>query len=138
MLRLPTLERNFWQLASGEKANAEHPDTFWIPEKERRENLKRGDAAKLIFELEAEHEDTGAIEIGRERMWVIVAEKIGNTYIGILDNQPAMIEPADNVYLRFGAEVPFTAEHVIDIDRPPNEYIEWQLSQPPERRWPRT
>src|SRR5256885_11193398 len=138
MLRLPTLERDFWQLASGEKANAEHPDTFWIPEGDRRDNLQRGDAAKLIFELEGEDEDTGAIEISRERMWVIVADKTNDTYIGILDNQPATIEPADDIYLRFGAEVPFTAEHVIEIDRPPDDYIEWQLSQAPERKWPRT
>ena len=137
MVRLAVLERDFWQLASGEKANAEHPDTFWIPEWKRLDNLQRGDAAKLIFEIEGQDADTGAIEVSRERMWVIVSGKIGDTYIGILDNQPATIEPADNVYLRFGAEVPFTAEYIIDIDRPPDEYIEWQLSQPPERKWPR-
>ena len=136
-IRLPTLERNFWSLASDEKANAENPDTFWIPERERREQLRRGDAAKMIFEIESEDADTGAIVVNRERMWVIVTEKIGDTYIGMLDNQPATIEPADDVYLRFGAEVPFKAEHIIDIDRPPDDYIERQLGQPPARRWPR-
>lgn len=136
-MRLPSIEKNFWRLASGERLHAEHPDTFWIPEREKRESLARGDAAKLIFEIEGDDPDTGAITIGGERMWVIVAEKIGDTYIGILDNQPASIEAADDVYLTMGAEVPFQAEHIIDIDRPPEEYISWQLSQPPERRWPR-
>jgi hypothetical protein len=41
------------------------------------------------------------------------------------------------VYLCFGAEIPFRAEHVIDIDDPPTEHVEWQLGQSPERRWPR-
>ena len=136
-IRLPTLEKNFWSIASGEQAHRENPETFWIPERERREQLQRGDAAKLIFEIEGQDRDTGAIEVSRERMWVIVTEKIGDTYLGILDNSPQTIEGADDVYLRFGAEVPFKAEHIIDIDRPPDAYIQWQLGQPPDRRWPR-
>lgn len=70
-------------------------------------------------------------------MYVIISEKIGDTYIGILDNQPASFDRSDDTYLRYGAEVPFLAEHVIDIEQPPPEYIEWQLGQPPDRRWPR-
>ena len=42
-----------------------------------------------------------------------------------------------DVYLCFGAEVCFSSEHVIEIARPPKEYIEWQLGLPPERLWPR-
>jgi hypothetical protein len=41
------------------------------------------------------------------------------------------------VYLCLGAEIPFLAEHVIDIDTPPQDYADWQLSQNPERIWPR-
>ena len=67
-------------------------------------------------------------------MWVLVAERLGGGYIGILDSQPASVERSDNVYLCFGAEIPFFPEHVIDIADPPAEYVEWQLSQPPERR----
>lgn len=70
-------------------------------------------------------------------MWVIVSEKIGDIYIGILDNQPMCIDPDDDFYLGFGAEVPFAAEHVIDIDNPPQDYAEQVLSQVPERQWPR-
>jgi len=70
-------------------------------------------------------------------MWVIVSEKRGKYYIGILDSRPASFEPSDDVYLCFGAEIPFLAEHVIGIGDPPEEYSNWQLSQAPERKWPR-
>src|SRR5215510_4632627 len=112
-MRLPRLETDFWELRSAEESHRMNPDTFWIPAQSDRENLRRGQAARLIFDIETD--DSGNIAVGGERMWVIVAEKHGDTYIGILDNQPATVEPADTVYLCFGAEVPFRAEHVIDI-----------------------
>ena len=63
---------------------------------------------------------------------------VGNIYIGILDFQPVCIEKdQDGVYLCFGAEIPFSHEHVIDIDRPPDDYIKWQLDQEPEKKWHR-
>lgn len=135
-MRLANMETDYWRLLSGEERHAINPDSFWIPERVRREILSRGDAVKLMFEIEGVN-DKGEIERGVERMWVIVAEKIGAIYIGILDNQPASVEPSDDSYLCFGAEVPFCAEHVIDIARPPDAYIEWQLNQEPERGWPR-
>lgn len=135
-MRLASLENNFWQLRSAEESHRKHPDTFWIPSLVERKNLKRGQAARLIFEIEGEEED-GTVSVQGERMWVIVAEKVGDTYIGILDNQPACLEQSDEVYLRYGAEVPFLAEHVIDIGQPPTEYVEWQLGQQPDRVWPR-
>ncbi len=135
-MRLPTFERDFWELRSGEAAHRENPDTFWIPPLEQRQSLKRGQAARLIFEIEGTDEE-GNVSVQGERMWVIVSERCGDFYIGLLDNKPASIEPADDVYLCFGAEVPFLPEHVIDIDDPPSDYAEWQLGQEPERRWPR-
>jgi hypothetical protein len=98
--------------------------------------LKRGQAAKLIFDIESEDEN-GKIVLTGERMWVIVAERIGEMFICILDCQPACMVPDDTAYLRFGAEVPFASEHVIEIAEPPPSYVEWQLSQPPETVWPR-
>ena len=137
-MRLPTLATHFWELRSGEKSHAANPDKFWIPPLDARGAVKRGQAVKLIFELEAEDRDTGRVETGGERMWVIVAERVGEYYIGILDNSPAALEPADDVYLQPGAEIPFLPEHIIDIDTPPLEYAQQRLSQPPSRRWPRT
>ncbi len=95
---------------------------------------QRGDGAKLIFEIEGEDED-GNISYQVERMWTIVYEKIGDVYIGILDNQPISIEPSEDVYLVFGAQIPFKAEHIIDLREIPQNYVDWQLNKPPERLW---
>jgi hypothetical protein len=135
-MRLARLETDYWELRSGEVSHAENPDQFWIPPLEQRQSLKRGQAARLIFDIESEDENGQPVLQG-ERMWVIVSEKCGEYYIGLLDNQPASFEPADDVYLCFGAEIPFLSEHVIDIGDPPEEYSNWQLSQEPERKWPR-
>ncbi|MBU2865121.1 hypothetical protein KO489_14780 [Reinekea forsetii] len=135
-MRLASYELDYWQLRSGEKAHKANPDKFWIPEEKHRKSLKVGDAAKLIFDMEGENED-GSIEVVGERIFVIVSEVINEYYIGILDSQPAYVEPEDDFYLGFGVEIAFTAEHVIDIDRPPDEYIKWQLDQKPEKLWER-
>jgi hypothetical protein len=135
-MRLATFQRDFWQLRSGEESHRQHPDTFWSPPLEQRQDLRRGQAARLIIDIEGDLKD-GTVTVQGQRMWVIVAEKIGDTYIGILDNQPVCLERSDGVYLRFGAEIPFRAEHVIDIGQPPPEYVEWQLGQPSDRVWPR-
>lgn len=135
-MELAKLETDYWELRSGEKCHADNPDTFWIPDLEERKSLKVGDAAKLIFDIESEDED-GVIQVQGERIYVIVSQIVGEFYIGILDSQPASLEPGEETYLCFGAEIPFKAEHVIDIDRPPEDYIEWQLGQEPERTWHR-
>lgn len=135
-MRLPIFERDFWQLKSGEEAHRLDPTTFSLPPFTERSCLKRGQAAKLMFEIETQNEDGAIIRIC-ERMWVIVSQPIDNLYIGILDNQPACVAPDKKVYLCFGAEIPFGPEHVVDIATPPTDYLEWQLSQPPERIWSR-
>jgi hypothetical protein len=134
-MRQPTIKTDFWELRSAEKSHAKYGDNFWIPDLEQRQSIQRGQAARLLFDIEIDNE--GKLEIEGERMWVIVSEKIGDIYIGILDNQPACSDFEDEVYLCLGAEIPFLAEHVIDIDTPPQEYANWQLSQNPERIWPR-
>ncbi|MFO1370695.1 MAG: hypothetical protein U1F46_17065 [Marinagarivorans sp.] len=136
-MKFPTFEDDFWELRSGEKCHAENPESFWIPNVEDRRSLKVGDAAKLIFDIEGEDED-GKIEVQGERIYVIVSEVHPGYYIGILDSQPACIDPKEGFYLGLGVEVPFKPEHVIDIDRPPQEYIDWQLGQKPEKIWPRS
>jgi hypothetical protein len=135
-MRLANRKQDFWELRSAEESNRQNPDTFLIPSLEERESLQKGQAAKLIFDIESLDED-GKIEIQGERIWVIVSEKYKDYYIGILDGQPASIIPSDDVYLCFGAEIPFLPEHVIEIAQPPEEYISWQLSLPPERLWSR-
>lgn len=135
-MRFPTIEIDFWQLRSAEESHLKNPDNFWIPPLEERKSVQRGDAVRLIFDIEVENE-TGGLEVSGERMWVLVKEPISDGFIGILDNQPACSDFEDNFYLCFGAEVPFRAEHIIDIGTPPQDYAEWQLGLPVERVWPR-
>ena len=135
-MRLASLDKDYWELLSAEMHNAQYPETFVIPPIERRSSLKRGDAAKLMFMIESVDEDGETVRFV-ERIFVIVAEILDDAYIGILDDQPASIVVTDDTYLCFGAEVPFLPEHVTKIDRPPEKYVDWQLSQPPERVWAR-
>ena len=106
---LATLDEDGWALDDGEKAHAEHPDTFWIPSQQERDNLKVGDLAKLRFVLALVDEE-GNEEEAAERMWVEVEECADAWYRGVLTNQPAS---TDEVLL--GMEVWFEPRHVIDI-----------------------
>lgn len=135
-MRLAELGRDSWELRSGEESARQHPDSFHIPPLDLRSHLEVGQAAKLIFDIESE-DSSGTPIIQGERMWVIVAERVGEFYVGILDSQPTSIEPSEKVYLRFGAEIPFSAEHVVEVVNPPSEYVDWQLGQEPAKRWPR-
>lgn len=140
-LRLASLDPDGWQLRSGEDAHRAHPDTFWLPEERERRGLRRGMQAKLMFEM-IEHVPSAAgagftsgtrnrqasasterQQTCVERMWVAVTEVLPEGhYRGMLRNQPFTYDPNDeSVYLRWGAEVAFGPEHVIDIDDTPAE-----------------
>ncbi len=69
-------------------------------------------------------------------MWVVVTERIGDADIGLLDNEPCLVEPRGETSLVRLAEVPFRPEHVIDIDEPPRRYVELMRQGIPARRWP--
>jgi hypothetical protein len=135
-MRLPSLDRDYWQLISGEARHARSPAAFWIPDLDKRRTLKVGQAAKLIFEIESENEH-GEVERDTERMWVVVSEIVSPYYIGRLSNQPATIPEASAFYLRQDVEVPFLPEHVIDIDDPPEKFLELLFSEEPKECWPR-
>lgn len=135
-MQLPTIEHDFWTLVSGESRQAESPDSFWIPPLCERQSLKLGDAAKLIFEIESENE-RGGFERGCERMWVVVSEIAAPFFIGRLTNKPAALDESDDFYLRHDVEVPFLPEHVIDIDHPPQAFIDALFSEKPRNVWRR-
>lgn len=135
-MKLPTIEDNSWCLHSGEAAHATLPESFTIPPLAERLSLQVGDAARLLFEI-VSHDEQAHSRTNLEIMWVIVAEKHPEYYIGILDDQPGCLEPSSDNYVIFGAEIPFKAEHIIEIAHPPRDYSDWQLSQNPERIWPR-
>lgn len=133
-MRHPTLSRDYWSLASGEARHNAAPETFDIPSLESRRTLARGQAAKLIFEIEAEEED-GTISVSTERMWVIVAQALEGFYMGILDNEPVTVPNDTGFYLARGSEVPFFPEHIIAIDTPPPDYAAERLDATPPHRW---
>ena len=134
-MREPTRTDDGWALESGVAHHNAAPDTFWIPSRRQRQGLRVGDSAKLIFDVAGLH--GGAHWADFERMWVYVTERVGSTYIGVLDNDPATYEATDATYLVAGAEVPFRAEHVIDIARPTQAQDVPEYAIRPTRIWPR-
>ena len=135
-MRFPTIKTDFWELRSAEASHLKNPESFWIPLLDERQNIQRGQLARLIFDIEVENE-AGAPEIVGERMWVMVSEALPDGFIGLLDNQPACCDVDSNFYLSFGAEIPFQVGDIIDIMNPEQEHADWHLSQTPERAWPR-
>jgi hypothetical protein len=136
-MRLPTLEHDYWGLVSGESRHSESPDSFSIPPMSKRQSLKVGQAAKLIFEVETENEN-GEIERGCERMWVVVSDIVTPYFIGRLTNTPAAFDEGGDFYLMQDVEVPFLPEHVIEIDQPPEAFLNALFSESPKNVWPRT
>lgn len=131
---LATLAGQGWCLRDALEAHKANPEGFWIPEEDARQNLDRGDAAYLIFDIECVDE-FGDTYVQGERIYVLVSERLdGGHYLGLLDNTPVSVDEAH--YLKFGVEIVFGPQHIIDIARPPEDYIEWQLGQAPERKWP--
>lgn len=110
-MQVPDFDKDGWCLESGEERRAESPKTFWIPDIRTRENMKTGSLAKLIFRIEVDDEREPE---ATERMWVIVKVVSGSAYVGVLDNEP-YCEPKNPVF-RSGMLVPFSPEHIIDID----------------------
>ena len=128
-MRDPDFDIDGWCLEDGEVRHAEAPDTFWIPERSRRESLEAGDLAKLIFRISVDNEDE---DVSVERMWVLVRERTPNGYLGVLDNEPGAIAENDEYWL--GTELPFSAKHVINIEERDANSIALALEEP-RTRW---
>lgn len=117
--RLATVAEDGWALVSAEVRHEEHPESFPIPDRTERENLKAGDAAKLLFDIET-REGGRVTDRGVDRMWVIVKRREGGNYVGVLESNPGVTE---GLNLRPGTEVLFGSEHVADIGHPPHSYV---------------
>jgi hypothetical protein len=117
--RQGTIDRDGWRLVSAEERHAAHPQTFQIPSRGARESLAPGDGVRLLFEIETRERDR-VIDRGVDRLWVIVKQRHGEGYVGLLDSDPGLAEGLD---LRPGDAIAFGPEHVADIDRPPREYV---------------
>ncbi len=130
-MREPDFEIDGWCLEDGEAYHAAAPETFLLPERQRRESLQPGDLAKLIFRISV---DNGEEDVAVERMWVLVRERTSGGYLGILDNEPNAI--AENGEFWLGTELPFCANHVINIEEKDDATVVLAREEP-LRRWPR-
>jgi tetratricopeptide (TPR) repeat protein len=141
-MRLPNLNYDLWQLLTMEdcisRIDAVMPGTSTlqrspaaIPYAAGLQILQRGEAAKLIFEISPTCEE---IESGMpyrtKQMWVAIAERRENYYIGILNEHPHPNYVNCDFYLRPGAEIPFLPQHIIDVDRPPSGFDVETVLQP--------
>ena len=107
--RLATLDDDGWTLENAEHRFARSDDLYWLPSHAERLHLREGFSAKLIF-LIRYRDETGAVRIQGERMWVELTVVDGDFYHGHLDNEPHTKGTAE-----LGMEVWFRAEHVIDF-----------------------
>jgi hypothetical protein len=128
-MRVPDLLDDGWCLESGLERHLLHPESFPIPEEALRRNLKPGDFAKLTFVVAVEDDDEPIVD----RMWVVVREVAGDTYFGLLDNEPD-IDENDEFWI--GTELPFGQEHVIEI-QPGDASSRAYAARTPLRSWPR-
>lgn len=90
-------------LVDAEQRQAEHPDTFEIPDAELRSILDKGLLAKVILE------SNGA----GERVWLKITRVDGDTYTGSCMNDPIF-----TTVVRKGTRIRFGARHIIDVDVP--------------------
>lgn len=109
-MREPDFEIDGWALDNGEERHRDAPKTFWTPSLQNRQKLQVGDYAKLIFRISVTSNDEPE---SFERMWVLVRERVGNDYLGVLTNNPQTID--ENEILWNGTELPFSPCHIIDI-----------------------
>jgi hypothetical protein len=128
-MREPDFDIDGWCLEDGEAYHADAPDTFWIPERHRRESLEAGDLAKLVFRISV---DNAEENVSVERMWVLVRERTAEGYLGVLDNEPDAIAENDDFWL--GTELPFSAKHVINIEERDANTIALAAKEP-RSRW---
>lgn len=88
------------------KENHKNPRHYLIPTKKEVENLKIGDTIRLIFVLKDKNIDN----CRAERMWLIINEKNGKNYKGILTNQPVYIKE-----LKIGSVIEFNEANIATI-----------------------
>ena len=89
-----------YTLIDGIDRNQKNPNTFQIPSKQDKSNLKVGDHVKLGFE---------DVE-GTERMWVKINHISGDHFVGFLDNDPSFLKS-----IRHKDLVEFNSKHILSI-----------------------
>ena len=92
-----------YNLRDSEQTAKENPLTFIIPTKEKRDNVKVGQYAKVCFEFGGTRR--------AERMWVEVTSSANGKYTGFLDNEPAFNEDL----ISYRDKVEFESKHIMGI-----------------------
>lgn len=98
-----------WWLANGEAQRAATPWSFHMPPRWRRQRLRPGRFAKVIFNFPLRHHESWG-EVDGERMWVKVTERRSGSYTGTLASVPEVLTD-----LSFGDVIEFAPENVIAI-----------------------
>jgi len=96
-----------WTLADGEELHARAPETFLIPPKRERKDLRAGSLAKLLFLYPAQ--SIRSEQSVGERMWVEVTEVKKGGYRGKVCNSAVCPE----LLPELGDIVEFEPKHVI-------------------------
>lgn len=109
MRRFATFDQGGYELADGEALNRDYPESFYMPPRAEREALKKGDIAKLIFDILIDGDVNNA---AAERMWVEIVDCQNGIYAGRLDNKPACRDEG-KIRLAFGDNLFFGPEHII-------------------------
>ena len=88
-----------------EKAAAQNPESFFIPNADERKSQKIGDSVRLHFMLQ----DVGANEPRAERIWVTItqAQSLFKPYKGTLETNPVFFQD-----FKINDEVSFKACHI--------------------------
>jgi hypothetical protein len=97
-----------WELENVEVAQAENPDSFFIPSEVERNCQKAGDLVRLHFLLS----NRGPGLPRAERMWVEVTRPTADAchYEGVLTNQPGYLQG-----IKKGDTVQFGSQHIARI-----------------------
>lgn len=96
--------RHVWHRAkidSGLERHQEHPETFWIPEDEVKDDLRPGDLVKLAWTVSRSP---------GERMWVRITDRDGDRLVGTLESWSVC------AYLEPGETIKFHIDDVIDYE----------------------
>lgn len=106
--RLPTMGRDRFELLNAVEWSRLHPETYLIPVATERGNLLRGDLVRLTFRIRV-----SKARKAQARIWVIISRKIGDYYVGVVDNDSEFSESHNLV--RCGDEVAFRSENICNI-----------------------
>jgi hypothetical protein len=105
-----------WWLEDGEALHAAHPRSFFIPPREHRADVRRGEAVRLSF-ASGPRPKRGAEPEASEQLWVETLEVLRDgTYRGRVDDDVRVVAG-----LKDGTELTFGPEHIVALAYAPEE-----------------